>query len=104
MLRRELSQLDAAERVHAISLNNKLVSKYHITERGLSAAKEDAKQRLLALSHRLRLYTARSEQYRQNNLFRNCPRKLYESFRKPVSVSMNSLPDRQDVHHFWNNI
>ena len=43
----QLSQLDATERVHAISLNNKLVSKYHITERGLSAAKEDAKQRLL---------------------------------------------------------
>ena len=104
MLRNELSQLDAAERIHTVSLNSKLASKYHVVERGLSVAKEDAKQRLLALSHRLKRYTARSEQYKQNNLFKNCPGKLYKSFQRPLSFSTDCLPDRQEVNQFWNNI
>jgi len=103
VLRKELSQLDAAERGSAGSFSNKLMSKYHITERGISVAKEDAKQRLLALSHHLKRYTARTEQYK-NNLFKNCPGKLYKSFRKSASFCDESMPDKQEVYEFWNNI
>lgn len=104
VLRKELSQLDAAERIPTAMVCNKLVSKYHITERGISVAREDARQRLLALSHRLKRYTARTEQYKQNCLFRNCPGKLYQSFKESASLPGEGMPDKQEVHEFWNNI
>ena len=103
LLRKEISQLSAVEQHHSSSLSFKLLCKYHIQERGLPAAIEDAKQRLLALSHRLRRYVARCEQYRQNNLFRNCPGKLYDSFqRKPPNN--DGVPDKSDVYQFWSSI
>lgn len=69
LMHKEISQLSAFQQRHSSHLDFKLSVKYHIQERGLSAAIEDAKQRLLALSHRLRRYEARCTQYRQNNTF-----------------------------------
>ena len=62
----------------------------------MSAALEDAKQRLLALSHRLRRYEARCEQYRQDRIFTSCPGKLYNSF-KNTSTTDDAIPDKSDV-------
>ena len=67
----------------------KLLRKYSVSENGLAVAKEIAKQRLLALSHRLKRYTVRCEQYRQNHLFKNNPGKLYEEFKRTLQTSDN---------------
>jgi len=76
LIRKEISQLSVFEHHHSPCLDSKLKSKYHVEGRGLSAALVE-EQRLLALSHRLRRYEARCEQYRQNRIFTSCPGKLY---------------------------
>jgi len=46
----------------------------------LKSAIEDGKQRLIAVSHRLHRYTARTEKYKINRMFNTQPGRVYSNF------------------------
>ena len=50
-------------------LKARLVTKYHLNSRRIKTAIEDAKQRLQGLSHRLKRYTARGQQFQLSKTF-----------------------------------
>ena len=54
---------------------------YQRNQRPISEAIEIAKQRLIALSHRLKRYDTRNEQFLINRQFINNPQKVYKEFR-----------------------
>ena len=58
----------------------------------------------MAVSHRLKRYNSRCDQYKQNNLFRNQPGRVYQQFANKPPQRTNDLPDRTAVHDFWGKL
>ena len=99
--RKDISRLSSAMSNKG-RLRESLISKYHLKERHIQTAIEDAKQRLIALAHRLKRYQARSDQYHQNNLFKTNPGRLYEQLKGKRQTQQT--PDPQETKTFWESI
>ena len=69
----------------------------------LIACKEDLKETLQAKPQRLRRYTKRSEQYKQNRMFREDAKKFYRELGK-MTIEIEKPPDIREVRNFWQNI
>ena len=69
----------------------------------LMACKEDLKQALQAKAQRLRRYTKRSEQYKQNKMFREDSKRFYRELGKKT-IQIEKPPDIGEVKKFWQNI
>ena len=69
----------------------------------LIACKEDLKQALQAKAQRLRRYTKRSEQYKQNKMFREDSKRFYRELGK-MTIQIEKPPDIGEVKKFWQNI
>jgi hypothetical protein len=61
-----------------------LNKKYEIIEKGTSHVMEMLKQKIKALAEKVRRYTNRSEQYRQNKLSREDEGRFYRERQQPV--------------------
>ena len=75
-LRREVSQFKS----HMDSngrLPHYMIRKYDMNIRDIDEVYEDAKQRLIAISHRLKRYEDRNEQFKINKLFQQNPKRVY---------------------------
>ena len=57
----------------------------------ISSAIEEVKQKLTAVSHRLKRYDARNDQYRINKMFRENPQKVYRKIPETRKKTMTHL-------------
>ena len=81
-----------------------ILKKYKITaDEQLIAYKEDLKQAPQAKAQRLRRYTKRSEQYKQNKMFREDFNRFYRELGKKT-IQTEKPPDIREVKKFWQNI
>ena len=79
---------------------NTIFKKYKITaDEQLIACKEDLKQALQAKAQRLRRYTKRSEQYKQNKMFREESKRFYMDLGKKT-IQIEKAPDIGEVKKF----
>ena len=80
--------------------------KHKITkEEQITALKEDLKQNLQAKAQRLRQYTKRSKQYRQNKTFREDAKRFYRELgKKTIKIQKPPPPDIGEVKKVWQNI
>ena len=69
----------------------------------LIACKEDLKQALQAKAQRIRRYTKRSEQYKQNKMFREDSKRFYRELGKET-FQIEKPPDIGEIKKFWQNI
>ena len=67
------------------------------------ACKDDLKETLQAKAQRLRRYTKRSEQYKQNKMFREDSKRFYRELKKKT-IQIKKPPDIGEVKKFWQNI
>lgn len=101
-LRKDVNRLTSA-RDNNGRLNVRIRRKYRLTERRIDEAIEDAKQRLIALSHRLKRYEARNEQFMINRQFSTNPRKVYKKLRKENDAD-EELPDKDRTIEYWGSL
>ena len=81
-----------------------ILKKHKITaDEQLIACKEDLKQALQAKAQRIRRYTKRSEQYKQNKMFREDSKRFYRELGKKT-IQNEKPPDIGEVKKFWQNI
>ena len=80
-----------------------ILKKHKITaDEQLIACKEDLKQALQAKAQRIRRYT-KSEQYKQNKMFREDSKRFYRELGKKT-IQIEKPPDIGEVKTFWQNI
>ena len=85
-------------------IRRKHLKKHQITaSEQLIACKEDLKQTLQAKAQRIRRYTKRSEQYKQNKLFREDAKRFCRELGKKT-IQIEKPPDIGEVKKFWQNI
>ena len=78
-----------------------ILRKHKITaDEQLIACEEDLKQALQAKAQRIRRYTKRSEQYKQNKMFREDSKKFYRELGKKT-IQIEKPPDIGEVKKFW---
>ena len=73
------------------------------TDEQLIACKEDLKQALQAKAQRIRRYSKRSEQYKQNKMFREDSKRFYRELGKKM-IQIEKPPDIGEVKKFWQKI
>ena len=69
----------------------------------LIACKGDLKQTLQAKAQRIRRHTKRSEQYKQNKMFREDSKRFYRELGKKT-IQIEKPPHIREVKKFWQNI
>ena len=80
------------------------LKKHKITaDEQLIASKEDLKQALQAKAHKIRGYTKRCEQYKQNKMFREGSKRVYGELGKKT-IQIENPADIGEVNKFWQNI
>ena len=80
-----------------------LEKKYHLTERGTTAVKEDLKQRIKAKSTTIQRFEERNKAFRQNRLFNTNQKRLYEQLRQGCP-EQNAIPEAEPTRRYWENI
>ena len=81
-----------------------ILKKHKVTaDEQLIACKEDLKQALQAKAQRLRRYTKRSEQYKQNKMIREDSKRFYRELGEKT-IQIEKPPDIREVKKFWQNI
>ena len=81
-----------------------ILKKHKVTaDEQLIACKEDLKQALQAKAQRLRRYTKRSEQYKQNKMFREDSKRFYRELGEKT-IQIEKPPDIGEVKKFWQDI
>ena len=87
--------------------NKKTISdldkEYSIEKKGLNFVSEELKQRLIAITARLKKYDDRNKQYRQNMLFQSNQKKLFEEI-DGIERDNDINPDANESQQFWSNI
>ncbi len=101
-LRKEVNVLTSAKE-HNGRINRRIYRKYQLHVRQLSEAIEEAKQKLIAISHRLKRYDARNEQYAINQQFKYNPRKVYKQLRKESNEEAG-MPNKDETMAYWRDI
>ena len=81
-----------------------ILQKHKITaDEQLIACREDLKQALQAKAQIIRRYTKRSEQYKQNKMFREDAKRFYRELGKKT-IQTEKPPDIREVKKVWQNI
>ena len=81
-----------------------ILKKHKITvEEQLIACKEDLKQALQTKAQRLGRYTKRSEQYKQNKMFREDSKRFYRELGKKT-IQIEKPADIGEVKKFWQKV
>ena len=90
-LEREVGQLSRVNR-DEMALPEKLRKKYRVgPNKDIAAAYEDSKQRLQAISQKIKRYTERQKQYQQNMLFKTNAKAFYRQLGKENTKTMNRV-------------
>ena len=99
-IRTEVNRLQAAKQKNG-RIPPYMIHKYRMDYRGINEVLEDAKQRLIAISHRLRRYEKRNEQFRINKVFRNNPQKVYRQFRGQTKTEDVLHYNKDELVEYW---
>ena len=99
-LRTEVNRLKAAKDKNG-RLPYYMKKKYHMDCRSISEVLEDAKQRLIALSHRFKRYERRNEQFRINRMFRENPQKVFRQFKGGGWTVEELVNNKAKIHEHW---
>ena len=84
-----------------ISKSRKLMTKYKIKRHEeIQTVLEKIKQTIQAKAARLRRYQKRSRFYKDTNLFKNNPKKLYRNNGKS-QIKVNKAPAEEEIRFFW---
>ena len=104
-LRKDLSRVD---RIEQGKLKNhqqatRLEKKYNISKKGIMVVKEELKQRIIAVSAKIKRYNERHNQFVQNRLFQSNQKRLYEKIDGVVRYN-EGLPEAEECREFWRGI
>ena len=104
-LRKDIGKLEALKNK---TLKNevakeRLFNKYSIKNKGICYVIEELKQRVDAQSAKIKRYTNRIEQYRQNRLFENNQKLLFEQI-EGIERGNEVIPDANESRTFWKSI
>ena len=104
-LRRSISQLDRLKKgeIKKLNIEKRLEREFHIRQKGISTVLEELKQRLVAMSARMRRYEDCSVQYRQNMLFESNQKKLFDEI-EGKSKGEAVVPNAEESQKFWSDI
>ena len=104
-MRRDLSRVTALLQGRMLKEHHKreLERKYKIAEIGLKHVSEDLKQRITAMSTKIRKYENRNKQFHQNRLFETDQRKFYTELTGD-KISSDMTPDSEEAKQFWESI
>ena len=105
VMRRDLSRLESitAGKTLKASIMNKLETKYKLEAKGLHIVKEELKQRIVAKAGKIKRYSDRIEQYRQNRLFSYDQSRFYSDLDK-ARDDEQTPPNREECKEFWSGI
>ena len=103
-LRKDLGQLNRMKRneLQNEGTKSKLERKYRIEEKAIVVVHEEVQQRLVAIGAKLERYDNRTEQYRQNRLFKSNQKKLFDELDGVETETV--VPDAEESTRFWSNI
>ena len=104
-LRKDLSRVD---RIKQGKLKNqqqatRLEKKYNISKKGIMVVAEELKQRIIAVSAKIKRYNERHNQFVQNRLFQSNQKRLYEKIDGVVRYN-EFLPEAEECRQFWRGI
>ena len=84
--------------------SRRMKKKYQIAnEKDRTVVLETLKERLSALSHRLKRYKRRQLQFKQNYMFVNNTQKAYKELRG-TKIDVKSPPSKEEIESFWGPI
>ena len=81
----------------------KTTSKYNVKQKGLNVVIEELKQRIIAISAKIKRYEGRINQYQQNRMFTNNQKMLFEKL-EGKERSNDIIPEREEAKIFWKGI
>ena len=95
LLRKEVSQLTSAKQ-HNGKLKPYIIRKYQLNFKGIDEAIEEAKQRLMACSYKLKRYQDRCDCFHENRIFRTNAAKIYSKLKEKTDGE-EKPPNNQEV-------
>ena len=66
--------------------------------------KEEIKQRIVAKTGKIKRFSNRINQYRQNRLFQNNRHRFYQELNEEGQQQENEAPDQGEARRFWLDI
>ena len=101
----QVSQMSENLNSAKVKRNSRRVKKkYQIAnEKDRTVVLETLKERLSALSHRLKRYKRRQLQFKQNYMFVNNTQKAYKELRG-TKIDVKSPPSKEEIESFWGPI
>ena len=105
-LRKDLSQLEASKDKGISNFRHweKLERKYSIRIKRLNVVIEELKQRITAITTKVRTYQGRVDSYRQNRLFENNQRQFYRELDQEQERCDDDQPMAEELKQFSRNI
>ena len=102
-LRKDLSQLEASKDKGVSNSRHweKLEKKYRVKRLNVV---EELKQRLTAITAKVRRYEGQLDSYRQNRLFENNQRQFYRELDQEEERCDDDQPVAEESKQFWGNI
>ena len=98
----KLEQMKKGSLTNEETISN-LEKEFKIGKKGLNVVLEEQKQRLVAISGRLKKYDQRNKQYHQNRLFQANRKKLFEEL-EGVKQDNTIIPSANESQKFWSDI
>ena len=84
-------------------LINSLEWQYRTKKKRLNLVIEELKQRVTAKAAKIKIYESRIEQFRQNRMFQNNKRRLFEQLESQERQD-DIIPDDEESRQFWKGI
>ena len=105
-LREDLSQLEASKDKGISNFRHwkRLERKYSIREKRLNVAAEELKQRIIAITAKVRRYQGQVDSYRQNRLFENNQRQFYRELDQEEERPDDDQLAAEESKQFWESI
>ena len=105
LTQKELSRIvEARNRDYVDGFRKRIELKFDIKKKGYDVVIEERKQRVKALSCKIKRYTDRIEQYRVNRLFQNNQKRYYQELNNGKTQEYNESPDQEATKKFWQEI
>ena len=105
-LRKDLSQLESSKDKEVSNVRHwqTLQRKYSIRLKTLGVAIEELKQRIVAISAKVRRCQERVDRFRQNRMFQNSQRQFYRELNQYGERCDDDRPDAEESKKFWGDI
>ena len=105
-LRKDSSQPEAKKDKDISNLRHweRLQRKYSIRVKRLNVFIEELKQRITAITAKVRRYQGRVDSHRQNRLFENNQRQFYRELDREEERCDDDQPVAEELKQFWGNI